>query len=95
MQLCPIGCLSHGLDSTPPASDLVSDSYVTLASLCPNLERLQLDLCGRIDTDAMIKWGKSFKKLERIELDAPFLVRVDGWKKFAEGHKKLKGFLIT
>lgn len=77
-------------------TNLISDSYITMSQLCPNLVSLRLDLCGRIDSHAMTHWAKAFKKLERIDLDAPFLVRQDGWKAFFEGHKhKLKAFLIT
>jgi DNA repair protein RAD7 len=75
--------------------ELVPDSYITLAGLCPNLETLQLNLCGRIETDTMIKWGTAFKKLKSIELDGPFLVRVEGWKKFFKGiGSRLESFMI-
>jgi hypothetical protein len=80
---------------TPTPPELVPDSYITLAGLCPNLETLHLNLCGRIDTQCMIKWGTAFKSLKEIELDGPFLVRVDGWKTFFTGMgEKLEGFLI-
>jgi DNA repair protein RAD7 len=76
--------------------DLTPDSFITLAALCPNLRSLRLDMCGRIDTDTMGKWGSVFEHLNRLELEGPFLVRVNGWIKFMEGMgDKLTGFLIT
>lgn len=81
---------------TSPLADLTPDSYHTLASLCPNLEEITLDLCGRLDTDGIIKWGKTFKHMRRVELEGPFNVRKDGWLKFIETQgKRLEGFLIT
>jgi DNA repair protein RAD7 len=69
---------------------------MTLAALCPNLRSLRLDMCGRIDTDTIAKWGALFGHLERIDLEGPFLVRVNGWIDFFKNvGDKLKGFLIT
>lgn len=77
-------------------SDLLSESYLTLSQLCPNLITLHLEYCGRIETPVMAAWGKQFKKLKRMELGSPFLVREDGWKGFFVGvGKRLEGFLIT
>lgn len=77
-------------------TNLTPDSYHTLASLCPNLEEITLDLCGRLDTDGIIKWGKTLKHLRRMELEGPFNVRKEGWLKFIESQgKRLEGFLIT
>ncbi|KAJ9104542.1 hypothetical protein QFC21_002038 [Naganishia friedmannii] len=77
-------------------TNLTPDSFITLAALCPNLRSLRLDMCGRIDTDTMGKWGSVFEHLNRLELEGPFLVRVNGWIKFMEGMgDKLTGFLIT
>ncbi len=83
--------------ATNPTSpqELISDSYITLCSLCPNLETLQLDLCGQIDSAAVIRWSTGFRKLRELELDGPFLVRIDGWKKLFEGlGKRLEVFKI-
>jgi DNA repair protein RAD7 len=76
--------------------DLVADSYVTLAALCPNLEQLSLELCGRLDTDTMIKWGQVFPHLKRLELWGPFNVRKEGWIQFFKDKgEQLEGLLIT
>lgn len=69
---------------------------MTLAALCPNLRSLRLDMCGRIDTETIAKWGAVFEHLERLDLEGPFLVRVNGWIEFFQNvGKKLRGFLIT
>ena len=72
------------------------ESYVTMAKLCPNIETLHLHLCGQLQTDSLITWGKSWKHLKRIELYAPFLVRKDGWISFFKAMgKRLEKCLIT
>jgi DNA repair protein RAD7 len=77
-------------------SDLVSASYITLAALCPNLENLSLELCGRLDSDTLIKWGMTLDKLKVLDLWGPFNVRKEGWIKFLQtrGHG-MEGLLIT
>jgi DNA repair protein RAD7 len=76
--------------------DLVADSYVTLAALCPNLEQLTLELCGQLTTDTMIKWGQVFPNLKRLELWGPFNVRKEGWIRFFKDKgEQLEGLLIT
>ena len=72
------------------------DSYLTLAQLCPNLESLHLNLCGRLTTEAVASWGKTLKHIRRFELNGPFLVRKEGWATlFKALGKQLGGFLLT
>jgi DNA repair protein RAD7 len=67
-----------------------------MANLCPNLERLHLQLCGQLMADTLKHWSKTLKHLKRLELYAPFLVRKDGWKSFIEATgERLEGFLVT
>ncbi|EIW70459.1 hypothetical protein TREMEDRAFT_68071 [Tremella mesenterica DSM 1558] len=77
-------------------TNLVQDSYISMAKLCPNMEYLYLNLCGQLTTDSLISWSRTFKRLRRIELFAPFLVRKEGWLPFIKSMgKRLEGFLIT
>lgn len=69
---------------------------MTLANLCPNLERLHLHLCGQLMADTLKHWGRTLARIERLELYAPFLVRKDGWISFVKSTGlRLKGFLVT
>lgn len=86
----------NGIPTDGASPDLTPDSFMTLAALCPNLRSLRLDMCGRIDTDTIAKWGTLFGQLQRIDLEGPFLVRVNGWIEFFENiGDKLKSFLVT
>lgn len=87
---------AEGVKLTSALSDLTPEAFMTLAALCPNLRSLRLDMCGRIDTDTIDKWGSVFPHLQWIDLEGPFLVRVNGWIEFFKNiGDKLKGFLIT
>lgn len=67
-----------------------------MANLCPNIERLHLQLCGQLMADTLKHWGKTLKQLRRVELFAPFLVRKDGWESFITAcGERLEGFLVT
>lgn len=67
-----------------------------MANLCPNLERLNLQLCGQLMAATLKHWSTKLNNLKRVELYAPFLVRKDGWESFiiAAG-ERLEGFLVT
>jgi len=67
-----------------------------MAALNPNLERLTLHMCGRMDSSVLHEWTKSFRHLRRLELHAPFLIREEAWVTFirAKG-PQLTGLLIT
>lgn len=67
-----------------------------MANLCPNLERLHLQLCGQLMAATLTHWSTALKHLKRIELYAPFLVRKDGWESFiVAAGERLEGFLVT
>ena len=86
--------LVDSLITNPP--DLVHESYLALANLNPNLEKLNLQMCGQLTTDTLISWGKSLKHLKSIELNGPFLARKEGWISFLKARgKKLEEFRIT
>lgn len=48
--------------------DLSDTSLSTLPTFCPRLERLTLNLCGRLDDDVLKEWGKGFKQLKYLSL---------------------------
>lgn len=78
------------------ATNLQGPAYETLAYFNPNLERLTLHLCGRMETPTIEHWSTSLPNLKRLELIAPFLVRDDAWLKFIRSRgPHLTGFLIT
>lgn len=39
-----------------------------LATFCPRLERLTLNMCGRLDDDVLRAWKKGFKNLRYLSL---------------------------
>lgn len=49
-------------------TDLNDTSLSTLPIFCPRLERLTLNLCGRLDDDVLKEWGKGFKELKYLSL---------------------------
>ena len=67
-----------------------------MANLCPNLESLSLNLCGRMTSATLHSWTKSLKHLCRLELNGSFLVRVDGWQAlFKATGKRLTQFSLA
>ncbi|GAA5826959.1 hypothetical protein JCM3770_005182 [Rhodotorula araucariae] len=54
----------------------------SIATFCPHLERLTLNLCGRLDDDVIDAWMKGFKELEHLSLYAPYLVTAQKWVDF-------------
>lgn len=73
---------------------LTSTSLQTIASLAPNIERLQLDYCGQLDAPAFRSlWRLSH--LRHLELYGPYLVRREDWLEFLrERGEQLTSFLI-
>lgn len=61
----------------------------------PNLTRLRLDFCGRMNDEVISTWSTNFPGLTHVELLGPFLVRVPGWLNFIRSHPDLKAFCIT
>ena len=69
-----------------------------MANLNPQLERLHLHCCGRMDSSVLQYWARpaTFRSLVRLELFAPYLVRVEAWQTFLTSKgPQLTGFLIT
>ncbi|BGP50239.1 UV-damaged DNA-binding protein rad7 [Rhodotorula kratochvilovae] len=54
----------------------------SIATFCPHLERLTLNLCGRLDDDVIDAWMKGFNELEHLSLYAPYLVTAPKWVAF-------------
>jgi len=47
----------------------VRDSELaSISTFCPHLERLSLNLCGRLDDDVLENWMKGFKELRHLSL---------------------------
>ena len=69
------------------------ESYVAMANLCPNLETVNLHLCGQMTADSLRYWGNHLS-LRRLELFGPFLIRTDGWQDFFRSTPGLEGLLV-
>lgn len=77
-------------------ADLDHNAFVTLGSLCPNLERLNLQYCGQMMTDTLVHWAKQLRHLKHLELFGPFLVRKEGWLEFFKARgTELESLSIT
>ncbi|KAM0790783.1 hypothetical protein ACM66B_004631 [Microbotryomycetes sp. NB124-2] len=66
-----------------------------IAVFCPRLERLTLNMCGRLDDDVLKGWSKGFKNLKYLTLFAPFLVTSKMWVEYLStfgGDHQLEGF---
>ncbi|GAA5913016.1 hypothetical protein JCM8208_005668 [Rhodotorula glutinis] len=62
---------------------LVKDQDLAqISTFCPHLERLALNLCGRLDDDVIDAWRKGFKELRHLSLYAPYLVTAKKWVEF-------------
>lgn len=61
-----------------------SEELGSIATFCPRLERLMLQMCGRLDDGSLQTWGRGLKSLKYLSLYAPFLVTVAAWKKYFE-----------
>ncbi|TKY90881.1 hypothetical protein EX895_000879 [Sporisorium graminicola] len=76
-------------------SKLDSESLQSIAAFAPNLEHINLQLCGMLDNDAMDVWVKKLPKLKSVELYGPFLVRKEAWHRFFEAiGSRLESFKI-
>ncbi len=76
-------------------SKLDSESLQSIATFAPNLEHINLQLCGMLDNDAMDAWAKKLPKLKSVELYGPFLVRKEAWHRFFEAiGARLESFKI-
>lgn len=76
-------------------SKLDSQSLQSIATFAPNLEHINLQLCGMLDNDAIDAWAQKLTKLKSIELYGPFLVRKEAWHRFfAAVGPRLESFKI-
>ncbi|SYW82076.1 uncharacterized protein UHO2_00561 [Ustilago hordei] len=76
-------------------SKLDSQSLQSIATFSPNLEHINLQLCGMLDNDAIDVWAKRLPKLKSVELYGPFLVRKEAWHRFFEAvGPRLESFKI-
>ncbi|EST06589.1 Leucine-rich repeat, cysteine-containing subtype [Kalmanozyma brasiliensis GHG001] len=76
-------------------SKLTSESLQSIATFAPNLEHINLQLCGMLDNDAMDVWAQKLPKLKSVELYGPFLVRKEAWHRFFEAvGPRLESFKI-
>ena len=69
-----------------------------LASHCPNLEKLQLSMCGFMDDETIAYYATRLTKLKHLKLYAAFLVRKEAWTAFFEAlqvqGRDLEGFML-
>ena len=76
-------------------SKLDSESLQSIATFAPNLEHINLQLCGMLDNDTVDVWAKKLLKLRSVELYGPFLVRKEAWHRFFEAlGPRLENFKI-
>lgn len=76
-------------------SKLDSQSLQSIATFAPNLEHINLQLCGMLDNAVMDVWAAKLTKLKSLELYGPFLVRKEAWHRFLEAvGPRLESFKI-
>ncbi|GAA6000740.1 UV-damaged DNA-binding protein RAD7 [Rhodotorula paludigena] len=63
-------------------TNVKDQDLASIAVFCPHLERLALNLCGRLDDDVIDAWLKGFKELRHLSLYAPYLVTAKKWVEF-------------
>lgn len=64
-------------------SALTPEAFNLIPSMCPNLERLTLSMCGQLNDENLMRLAQ-LKNLKELVLDGPFLVRFDAWIEFFE-----------
>lgn len=76
-------------------SQLDSDALASIATFSPDVESINLQLCGMLDNATLDTWGQKLKQLHQIELYGCYLVRVEAWHRFFETMKgRLTSFKI-
>lgn len=78
-------------------SDLSAHTLRTIPDFCPQLEEINLQLCGQIDGSVLAAWGDKLcaRNLRSVELYGPFLVRQESWERFfAQAGTRLRSFKI-
>lgn len=74
---------------------LEPDCLRMLANLCPNLESLQLFMCGHMDNETIEHYAQRLTKLKHIELYGAFLVKKEAWIRFFDKLASQKRALQT
>lgn len=76
-------------------SQLDSGALASIATFCPQVEDINLQLCGMLDNAAIDTWTDKLLNLSRVELYGCFLVRIEAWHRFFETiQKRLVSFKI-
>lgn len=65
-------------------SQIDGEALASIPKFCPNVESINLQLCGMMDNQTLDTWGEKLHHLQRVELYGPFLVRVEAWHRFFE-----------
>ncbi|CAO1619705.1 unnamed protein product [Sympodiomycopsis kandeliae] len=76
-------------------SKLDTHALQSIATFSPRLTRLNLQLCGQLNNEAVDAWSEKLNHLKSIELYGPYLVRTEAWHRFFErvGHR-LESFKV-
>ncbi|KAG7825819.1 hypothetical protein KL919_000407 [Ogataea angusta] len=67
-----------------------------IPAYCPNVERLVLNMCGRLHKDNLKYYGEKFTNLRYLYLNGAFLINDQAWQDFFDSPvgKNLKGIHI-
>jgi len=49
-------------------TDVKDTELASISIFCPHLEKLTLNLCGRLDDDVLNQWEKGFEELRHLNL---------------------------
>ncbi|KAL8278410.1 hypothetical protein RQP46_009100 [Phenoliferia psychrophenolica] len=74
--------IGHTQLSLYDCTNIPDEDLASIASFCPHLERLTLNMCGRLDDSVLVKWAAGFKELKYLSLYAPYLVTAKGWSDY-------------
>ena len=79
-------------------AELENAGFARIAHLAPNIEALDLQLCGRMDDQDLAILQDKLKYLRRLELYGPFNVTARAWAGFFDAYvsaeRALDGFLL-
>ncbi|KDE04341.1 hypothetical protein, variant [Microbotryum lychnidis-dioicae p1A1 Lamole] len=92
--------IDHAELSLYDCTKIEDHHLASIATFCPRLERITLNLCGRLDDSVLDAWAKGFKNLKSLNLYAPYLVTNTKWREYlatfgtGRGQHQLEGFGI-
>ncbi|GMG56230.1 unnamed protein product [Ambrosiozyma monospora] len=76
-------------------SHIDRDALNQIASFCPDLEKLNLNMCGQLHNETLQYFGTKLHHLQHLTLNGPFLISDTMWQDFFDSSgKNLKGFNI-